>query len=147
MPSCVCGWNPREVPFCHSDRAFRLSLTDRSQANRWIEAKHEEHDVDSGLLLRADIHLLFDTGLLAINPDTRKVEVTADLVGYPTYHEFHGRDISQTPSRDALLAAYGLGTVDNSVVDHADTSSASSTKHPQPPMSYASTVSGSASAL
>ena len=39
MPSCVCGWNPREVPFCHSDRAFRLSLTDRSQANRWIEVK------------------------------------------------------------------------------------------------------------
>lgn len=39
MPFCVHGWNPKQVPSCHSDRAFRLSLTDRSQTNRWIEAK------------------------------------------------------------------------------------------------------------
>ncbi|OPX06297.1 tyrosine-type recombinase/integrase, partial [Gordonia sp. i37] len=33
-----------------SDRAFRLSLTDRSQANRWIEAKSLRHFYASKLI-------------------------------------------------------------------------------------------------
>ncbi|WP_120285339.1 HNH endonuclease [Rhodococcus rhodochrous] len=71
-------------------------------------ARHETHDVDSGLLLRSDIHRLLDAGALAINPDTKTVELTAELLNYPMYRDLHGRTITQNPSAAALHAAYGL---------------------------------------
>jgi hypothetical protein len=36
-------------------------------------------DERNGILLRADLHTLFDKGLLGINPDTRKVELHPDI--------------------------------------------------------------------
>ncbi|WP_342660399.1 hypothetical protein Rruber_00233 [Rhodococcus ruber] len=69
-------------------------------------AKHETHDVDSGLLLRSDIHRLLDAGSLAINPDTGAVELSAELLNYPAYRDLHGRKITQSPSMAALRSAY-----------------------------------------
>ncbi|WP_455901453.1 HNH endonuclease [Rhodococcus gordoniae] len=69
-------------------------------------AEHETHDVDSGLLLRSDIHRLFDAGSLAINPDTGAVELAAELLNYPAYRDLHGRKITQSPSVAALRSAY-----------------------------------------
>lgn len=63
--------------------------------------------VTNGILLRADIHNLFDLGLLAIDPDTLRVEISPRLKGTP-YWELDGKQLqatvhpSQRPSVEAL---------------------------------------------
>ncbi|SDE85141.1 MULTISPECIES: HNH endonuclease [Streptomyces] len=61
-----------------------------------LEAAHlrpfadtERHRVEEGLLLRADIHRLFDNGLLAINP-ALEVRIAPSLAGYPAYSTLQG---------------------------------------------------------
>jgi putative restriction endonuclease len=39
------------------------------------------NDVQNGLLLRADVHTLFDLGLIAVEPDPLEVLVTPSVVG------------------------------------------------------------------
>jgi predicted restriction endonuclease len=63
--------------------------------------------VNNGLLLRSDVHALFDLDLLGIDPDTLTVIVNARLADTP-YMEFHGQkvrlpaDSALRPSREAL---------------------------------------------
>jgi putative restriction endonuclease len=63
--------------------------------------------VENGLLLRADIHTLFDLGLLAVDPDSMTVLVSGQLAG-STYAELSGRalhvpiEMSLRPSIEAL---------------------------------------------
>jgi hypothetical protein len=52
-------------------------------------AVHERHRVDEGLLLRSDIHSLFDGHLLAISPEL-EVHVSPGLAGYRRYAGLHG---------------------------------------------------------
>ncbi|WP_448321350.1 HNH endonuclease [Streptomyces sp. CO7] len=52
-------------------------------------AVHERHRVDEGLLLRSDIHSLFDRHLLAISPKL-EVHVSPGLAGYERYAGLHG---------------------------------------------------------
>lgn len=49
---------------------------------------HHEH---GGLLLRRDIHRLFDDGWLAVEPDRLRVDVSSDLAAYPQYMDLHGQ--------------------------------------------------------
>ena len=53
-------------------------------------AEHETHEISEGLLLRADVHLLFDNDLLAIDPETRTVVVSPALAAYPHYAALAG---------------------------------------------------------
>lgn len=48
-----------------------------------------EHHEHGGLLLRRDIHRLFDDGLLAVDPGTRKVNVSETLEPYEQYARLH----------------------------------------------------------
>ena len=48
--------------------------------------KHEEH---GGLMLRRDIHRLFDDGWLAVRPDNLRIDVARDLADYPQYARLH----------------------------------------------------------
>lgn len=63
--------------------------------------------VTNGLLLRADIHTLFDLGHIAIDPETMSVLVSPALGG-SMYRELTGRKLSvprvpaQRPNREAL---------------------------------------------
>jgi hypothetical protein len=63
--------------------------------------------VQNGLLLRADLHSLFDLGLVSINPSTMIVVIATELVG-TSYGELAGStlimpvDPKQRPSTDAL---------------------------------------------
>jgi predicted RNA-binding protein with PUA-like domain len=50
------------------------------------------NELGNGLLMRADLHSLFDAGLLRINPTSLKVVIDPKLRGTP-YQEFHGRKI------------------------------------------------------
>lgn len=79
-----------------------------------LEAAHihpyrgpETNKVVNGLLLRADLHTLFDCGLLAIDPASMTVLVAPSL-RQSDYGAFHGRKLlipqqqAHRPSRDAL---------------------------------------------
>ncbi|MFJ1950356.1 HNH endonuclease [Streptomyces griseoincarnatus] len=61
-----------------------------------LEAAHlrpfattERHRVEEGLLLRADVHRLFDSGLLTITPEL-VVRVAPSLLGYGAYSALEG---------------------------------------------------------
>jgi hypothetical protein len=54
---------------------------------------HHEH---GGLLLRRDIHRLFDDGWLAVDPDHFRVDVSDELESYPQYAALHDRRL-RTP--------------------------------------------------
>jgi hypothetical protein len=65
------------------------------------------NDVRNGLLLRADLHTLFDRGLIAVQATTLRIAVAAELM-HTEYAAFAGRaislphDVSHQPSRVAL---------------------------------------------
>lgn len=64
--------------------------------------------VSNGLLLRADIHTLFDLDMLTINPETRQVVLSRQLSGtqYQSLsgvHLFDPRTEMQRPSQDLLI--------------------------------------------
>ncbi|SEE70298.1 HNH endonuclease signature motif containing protein [Ruania alba] len=47
------------------------------------------HAPHGGLMLRRDIHRLFDDGLLAVDPYRLRVDVSPDLAAYPQYARLH----------------------------------------------------------
>lgn len=83
-----------------------------------LEACHIENhsrtgrnDPDNGLLLRADIHYLFDEGLLTIDPDSYVIRLDERLKDTP-YWQYHGtklrrRTDSGFPEADALRERQG----------------------------------------
>jgi len=52
--------------------------------------RHEEH---GGMLLRKDLHRLFDLGLLAVNPATKLIDVNNSLEEYSLYYSLHGQPL------------------------------------------------------
>lgn len=79
-----------------------------------LEAAHiipylgpETNFVENGILLRADIHTLFDLGLIAVDPKTIKVVISGDL-GTTAYGDIAGVQLREPaskgfrPSLDAL---------------------------------------------
>lgn len=80
-----------------------------------LEAAHifpykGEHtnDVRNGLLLRADIHTLFDLGNISINPENYCIVVSDDIRKSPSYGHLYGKQIilpidnSKQPDKEAL---------------------------------------------
>jgi hypothetical protein len=65
---------------------------------------------DNGLLLRADIHTLFDLDLLGVEPDGLQVELHPSVAS--EYARFAGRTLgckpTQRPSKEALALRYEL---------------------------------------
>jgi predicted restriction endonuclease len=65
------------------------------------------NDVSNGLLFRADIHTIFDLGLLAVEPE-RMIIVLSSKISNTAYREINGtrltmpRDPLKEPSREAL---------------------------------------------
>lgn len=57
------------------------------------------HHKHGGLLLRRDVHRLFDDGWLAVDPGTLRVDVSADLEPFPQYASLHDRHL-RTRLRD-----------------------------------------------
>ncbi|MFT7836368.1 HNH endonuclease signature motif containing protein [Saccharothrix sp. BKS2] len=58
--------------------------------------EHEEHNPEEGVLLRADVHQLFDRGLMAVDPSSGLVRVAPELRAYPAYASLEGRRASLT---------------------------------------------------
>jgi len=61
----------------------------------------EHHDY-GGLLLRRDLHRLFDLGLLAVNPKTLTIDAKDVLHGYPAYHYLHGKPLAVNPGKERI---------------------------------------------
>lgn len=67
-------------------------------------AKNESHE--NGLLLRADVHKLFDRGLLAVHPNTLRVEIAPALAGYEYYSDFEGVSVPDGLDRAVVRDLY-----------------------------------------
>lgn len=65
-------------------------------------AEHETHILDEGVLLRADVHKLFDKKLLAIDPTTWRVVLAPSLSGYCDYERLDGVKFAEGPSSQAI---------------------------------------------
>jgi len=66
----------------------------------------ETNHVTNGLLLRADLHTLFDVGLIAVDPKTKEVSI-APAIEDPTYRVLEGKPLRQprTPASAPSAAA------------------------------------------
>jgi hypothetical protein len=62
-------------------------------AHLYSYAKLGEHHEHGGLLLRRDLHRLFDAGQVSIDPDHLTVAVADELRSYPDYWRLHGRPL------------------------------------------------------
>lgn len=67
------------------------------------------HDVEGGLLLRRDLHRLFDQGMLAVTGDG-VVDVVDSLRAYELYSGLHGQSLKvpTTARQQGWLALHGL---------------------------------------
>lgn len=74
--------------------------------------------VNNGILLRADMHLLFDAHLLSVEPETMRVHLSQRL-GESNYRDFRGCEIvlpqrnSDAPNRDLIAAHYEQFVIEN----------------------------------
>lgn len=108
---------PRDVAVRRGQKEFRDALRGRYNDTCLVtgcrdvavlEAAHivpyrgeNDNHIDNGLLLRADIHTLFDLDLIGFDPDTLEVRVHPDLSDQ--YRQFEGgRRLPSGPDRDAL---------------------------------------------
>lgn len=65
-------------------------------------AKLGKHTDGGGLLLRKDLHHLFDRGLIRVDPQSLKLLVDPGIRDYPAYASLHGADLQLTPSTKQL---------------------------------------------
>jgi hypothetical protein len=85
-------------------------------AHLYLFAKNPKHDLRGGLLLRADLHALFDRYLITIDPVSWSIQVAPELRSYPHLADLDGRAVQ--------LAEHLRPRLDY-VQDHADTARAS----------------------
>ena len=52
-----------------------------------------EHHSDGGVLLRKDLHRLFDLGLIAIEPDQLTIDLDSILLDYDQYKVLQGKSL------------------------------------------------------
>ena len=71
-------------------------------------SKHGLHDLNAGLLLRRDLHSMFDRKLLAVNPKTWRVEISSHLLHVPGYFDLQGADllVPRKPKMEGILALH-----------------------------------------
>ncbi|MEE1941391.1 HNH endonuclease signature motif containing protein [Streptomyces sp. TRM 70361] len=60
-------------------------------AHLYSYAESGEHHDYGGLLLRRDVHRLFDLGQIAVDPATGTLDVNDTLRAYPVYADLHGQ--------------------------------------------------------
>jgi hypothetical protein len=59
-------------------------------AHLYSYADHARHHAHGGLLMRRDLHRLFDLGQLAINPITKTIDIAPSIAGFSEYARLHG---------------------------------------------------------
>jgi hypothetical protein len=119
----------REIVLRRGQRAFRTRLLQiyggrcaitKCSVEVILEAAHvtpylgpDTNKAGNGILLRADLHTLWDLGLIAINPETMKIWVSPDL-SESEYENFNNKNPNlplspeDFPSTEALKAQWIL---------------------------------------
>ncbi len=69
-------------------------VTALEAAHLYSYAQSGEHHEYGGLLLRRDIHRLFDLGEIAVNPITDTLDIGAGLLAYPMYADLQGKPVA-----------------------------------------------------
>lgn len=74
-------------------------------AHLYSYAAEGEHYQDGGLLMRRDVHALFDKGLLAVDPSTWTIAVSPQIRDYDAYGPLHAEPLqtSLMPAQQAWL--------------------------------------------
>jgi HNH endonuclease len=65
-------------------------------AHLYLYSAKPEHDVRGGLLLRCDLHELFDRWLITIDPDTWSIQIAPELMRYPDLAALQGQPVLLT---------------------------------------------------
>ncbi|MEU8379547.1 HNH endonuclease [Streptosporangium sp. NPDC048865] len=63
-------------------------------AHLYSYAANGKHQKGGGLLLRRDLHRLFDLGLIAVNPRTKTLDISMKLITFPDYAKLQGSPLS-----------------------------------------------------
>jgi putative restriction endonuclease len=64
-------------------------------------AEDGPHSTENGLLLRSDMHILFDKGLLTLTPDLRwevSGQIREQYANGKLYYSYHGQELRSTPA-------------------------------------------------
>jgi len=77
-----------------------------------FKGRHSDHP-QNGLLLRRDLHSLFDGGLMAVHPKTRAVYFAQEAQAWPEYARVHGRKRLRSPSVGGSLASPCEGALES----------------------------------
>ncbi|MEW2167079.1 HNH endonuclease [Streptomyces sp. NPDC007084] len=79
-------------------------------AHLYSYAESGEHHEHGGLLLRRDIHRLFDLGRIAVDTSSETLDVASSLDGYPCYAQLHGQSLTLqlSPEQKFWLDAHWL---------------------------------------
>ncbi|MEU3060204.1 HNH endonuclease [Streptomyces subrutilus] len=104
------GHSERMVRVRKGQAAFRASLLESfgevcaftgpmpaavlDAAHLYSYAAKQEHAESGGLLLRKDVHRLFDLGQIAIDPISLALDVTPETRAYPVYDKLHGQPLT-----------------------------------------------------
>jgi hypothetical protein len=67
-------------------------------AHLYMFSEAPEHDLAGGLLLRRDLHALFDRDLITIDPETWTIDVAPELHDYPALKALQDQPIQIHPS-------------------------------------------------
>lgn len=65
-------------------------------AHLYSYAVEKVHHSNAGLLLRRDLHRLFDVGLIAVRPTTLVLDVAPTLTEFTAYRDLHGKPLEVT---------------------------------------------------
>ncbi|MFE7049558.1 HNH endonuclease [Streptomyces californicus] len=71
-------------------------------AHLYSYAANGKHHKGGGLLLRRDLHRLFDLGLIAVNPQTKTLHLHDDLKPYPDYAKLHDAPLTVAVTADHI---------------------------------------------
>lgn len=75
-------------------------------------SKGGEHSLSNGLLLRSDLHKLFDLGYITVEPDERRIMVSKrireEYENGREYYALHGRKIAQPADHTSLPSTENL---------------------------------------
>ncbi|ANK82646.1 MAG: hypothetical protein TEF_18965 [Rhizobiales bacterium NRL2] len=86
---------------CAITGTSELSVLEAAHIIPYAERFADRDRPENGLLLRSDIHKLFDAHLISINPETKKIEVS-DHIESPDYQSLRGKTVSDEVSPKSL---------------------------------------------
>jgi hypothetical protein len=71
-------------------------------AHLYSYAANGKHHKGGGLLLRRDLHRLFDLGLIAVNPKTETLHLAHEVKAYPDYAKLDGAPLTVSVTADHI---------------------------------------------